>query len=146
MVPEVYDGASLGQALCQACQGEERILLPRAKAGNSEILQELKKKPGLQIYDIATYETLYEKQDLIDEKQEFEQGHIDCAVFTSASTVRGFAEAVKGLDFSLVRAACIGKQTKAAADALGMKTYMAKQADMDSLVELVCRMKEEKEC
>lgn len=146
LVPEVYDGASLGQALCQACQGEERILLPRAKAGNSEILQELKKKPGLQISDIATYETLYEKQDLIDEKQEFEQGHIDCAVFTSASTVRGFAEAVKGLDFSLVRAACIGKQTKAAADALGMKTYMAKQADMDSLVELVCRMKEEKEC
>lgn len=146
LVPEVYDGASLGRALCQACRGEESILLPRAKAGNSEILEELSKKPGLKISDVATYETLYEKQDLIDEKQAFEKGDIDCAVFTSASTVRGFTEAVKGLDFSKVRAACIGKQTKAAADACGMKTYMAEQADMDSLVELVCRMMEEKEC
>ena len=55
----------------------------------------------------------------------------------SASTVRGFAKAVEGLDYSTVSAVCIGKQTQAAAAALGMKTYVAKQASMDSIVEVL---------
>ena len=37
-------------------------------------------------------------------------------------------------------AACIGKQTKAAADAMGMKTYMAKEATMEALTELVVEL------
>ena len=69
------------------------------------------------------------------------RGHIDYAVFTSASTVKGFAEAVEGLDYTKVTAACIGKQTKAAADAYGMKTFMAKQATIDSVVDLVVNLK-----
>ena len=42
---------------------------------------------------------------------------------------------MEGLDYSTVSAVCIGKQTQAAAAALGMKTYVAKQASMDSIVE-----------
>ena len=41
------------------------------------------------------------------------------------------------IDFTKVTAACIGKQTKAAADALGMKTYVAASATMDALTDLV---------
>lgn len=80
-------------------------------------------------------------------KQNFEAGHIDYAVFTSASTVKGFAEAVKGLDFGKVRAVCIGRQTKAAADALGMQTWMSKKASMDSILETLeelCKEEHEK--
>ena len=62
------------------------------------------------------------------------------AVFTSASTVRGFAACTKGLDYSLVRAVCIGPQTKKAAEELGMETYMAKEATIDSLVELALEL------
>lgn len=141
LVPEVFDGSSLGKALCQICQGGEHILIPRAKIGNKEILEELLKKPGLEISDIATYDTFYEIQEIIDQKKEFETGNIDCAVFTSASTVKGFAEATPGLDYSKVRAACIGKQTKAAADAYGMETYMAEKATIDSVLELVIKLK-----
>ena len=93
--------------------------------------------------DVATYRTCYESQDVIDEAAEFEKGKIDCAVFTSASTVRGFAETVQGLDFSKVKAACIGKQTRAEAEKYGMQTWMAKKATMDSLVQLVIDMKNE---
>ena len=93
--------------------------------------------------DVPTYRTCYENQDIIDEVAEFEKGKIDCAVFTSASTVRGFAEAVKGLDFSKVKAACIGKQTRAQAEEYGMQTWMAEKATMDSLVQLVIDMKNE---
>lgn len=143
LMPETFDGASLGKALCEVCKGEERILIPRAKIGNHEILEELQKKPGLQISDIATYDTFYEKQEIIDQKKEFEEGAIDCAVFTSASTVKGFVEATPGLDYRKVRAACIGKQTKATADAYGMETYMAKEAAIDSVLELVIELKQQ---
>ena len=47
LMPEVFDGQSLGKALCEACSGNEKILLPRAKIGGKEIIQELRKKPGL---------------------------------------------------------------------------------------------------
>ena len=46
-------------------------------------------------------------------------------------------EGTKGLDYTKVKAACIGKQTKAAADAYGMQTCMAKKATIESLIELV---------
>ena len=93
---------------------------------------------GAQVDDIATYTTRYEKSRLIDEKKELET-----VVFTSASTVKGFVEGTKGLDYTKVKAACIGKQTKAAADAYGMQTRMAKKATIESLIELVEEMKQE---
>lgn len=145
LTPDVFDGAALGAALCKACRGGEKILIPRAKIGSREIVEELSKNAALKIDDIATYDTFYEEQDVIDQKREFENGTIDCAVFTSASTVRGFVEATPGLDYGRVRAACIGKQTKAAADAYGMKTRMAEKATIDSLLELVAEMKKEGE-
>ena len=103
--------------------------------GSQELLEELKAVKGIQIQDIATYDTVYESQELIDEQKEFNQGNIDYAVFTSASTVRGFAQAVKDIDYSKVKAVCIGKQTQAAAAELGMQTAVARMATMDSVVE-----------
>ena len=99
------------------------------------------KKTGAQVDDVPTYETGYVSSPLINEKKEFEEGTIDLAVFTSASTVKGFVESTKGLDYSRVRAACIGKQTRAAADSYGMQTYMSEKATIDSLVELVVKIK-----
>ena len=81
----------------------------------------------------------------IDEKKEFEAGNINCVVFTSASTVKGFVEGTKGLDYTKVKAACIGKQTKAAADAWGMETYMSEKATIDSLITLVEKLKRSEE-
>ena len=137
LMPQVYDGKALGEALARECRPGERVLVPRAAIGNQELITELQKVEKLVIDDVATYDTLYESPALIDERAEFEDGRIDYAVFTSASTVKGFARAVEGLDFRKVRAVCIGKQTKAAADALGMETYMSKKATMDSVVECV---------
>ena len=57
------------------------------------------------------------------------------AVFTNASTVRGFAAALPERDLCAVTAVCIGKQTQAAAQELGMQTTVAEQATLDSLVD-----------
>ena len=145
VMPKLFDGASLGKMLCEKCSGTEKILLPRAEIGSQEIIEELKKKAGITIDDIGIYETLYEKSEITDEKKEFEAGSINCAVFTSASTVKGFVKAVPALDYSKVKAACIGKQTKAAADKYSMETYMSKEASIDSLLELVIELKKNSE-
>lgn len=142
LMPEVYDGDSLGEALAQTLRGGEKILIPRAEAGNKN-LTALLERAGAFVEDVPTYRTCYEKSVLIDEKKEFETGSIDCVVFTSASTVKGFVEGTEGLDYTKVKAACIGKQTKAAADEYGMETYMAKKATIESLIALVEQMKQE---
>ena len=143
-MPSVYDGDTLGKELAEQLSGKEKILIPRALAGNQNLVLELE-KTGAQVDDIPTYHTEYENSPLIDEKKEFEEGNIDLAVFTSASTVKGFVNSTKGLDYSKVHAACIGKQTKAAADAYGMITYMSEKATIDSLIELVMTLKRSEE-
>lgn len=135
LIPAVYDGGALGRELAAQCTPGMSVLIPRAAIGNRELIDELSKVENLSITDIATYDTVYESSEVFDEKAEFESGSIDYAVFTSASTVKGFAEAVKGLDFRCVKAICIGRQTKAAADALGMQTWMSEKATMDSVAE-----------
>lgn len=141
-VPSLYDGETLGRELCEKLEGNENILIPRAKIGSREIIDELTKKSGIAVDDIPTYDTIYEKQEIIDQKAAFEKGEIDCAVFTSSSTVKGFAAAVPGLDLTKVKAACIGKQTKATADSYGMNTYMAEKATIDSVIDLVINLKD----
>lgn len=136
LIPEIFDGEALGKALAEKLSGTEKLLIPRAALGGRELIEELQKK-GVVVDDIPTYDTLYETPGAVDEKAEFDAGTVDYAVFTSASTVRGFEQAVKGIDFSKVKAVCIGRQTKAAADALGMETYMAEKATMDSVVSCV---------
>ena len=143
LIPMNFDGASLGREMARVCEPGARILLPRAAMGNREILEELGKRTDLQVDDVATYDTLYQSQELVDEAREVEQGEIHCAVFTSASTVRGFVRACPGLDYTKVKAACIGKQTCQAAESWGMEAYTAQQASMDSLLDLVIRLKAE---
>ena len=144
LMPSVYDGDHLGAELAEIIKeenpdGTEKILIPRAEKGNRNLAEQLR-EAGAQVDDLPTYQTLYRKQDLIDVKGEFEKERIFCAVFTSSSIVRAFAQANEGLDFTKVRAACIGKQTKATADSFGMRTSMAEKATMDDLAELVYRM------
>ena len=106
-------------------------------------MEALETREDLLITDLPIYDTVYEQSELVDEAKAFDKNKMFCAVFTSASTVRGFVEAVPGLDYTKVTAACIGRQTKEAADAYGMQTYMAEIATIDALVDLVVRLKTE---
>ena len=77
-------------------------------------------------------------------KRELEQGAETYVLFTSASTVKGFAAAAGDIAYTDVQAICIGAQTKAAADAYGMQTYMAECATIDSLIEKLEEVHREK--
>ncbi|MDO4519228.1 MAG: uroporphyrinogen-III C-methyltransferase [Eubacteriales bacterium] len=139
-VPSVYDGDHLGEELAKMTGPADRILIPRAEIGN-QVLVECLEHSGAKVEDVPTYRTIYAKSEVFDEKTCFENNEIDCVIFTSASTVKGFVEATKGIDYSKVTAACIGKQTKAAADQYNMKTFMSEKATIESLIELVEKMK-----
>lgn len=128
LMPEIYDGVHLGMLLGETAKCGEKILIPRAKEGNPQLIQEIEKRSEAKVTDLPIYETVYETV-------RFEPENIDMAVFTSASTVKGFAQAVRYMDFKEIQAVCIGKQTEAAAKKLGMNTITAKEATIDSLVE-----------
>ena len=140
-LPSVYDGEALGRELRDVCAPGSRVLIPRAAIGNPELIAELEKGEGLTIADVATYDTEYEASELIDVRGMIERGpegsapSVDLAVFTSASTVRGFAAAVEGADLSRVNAVCIGRQTAAEARNRGMRTWIAEKATLEALVK-----------
>ena len=153
-MPSVYDGETLGRELARkirqaAVKGNlqkpaeadppVRILIPRAAIGNPELTEELQKAGNVEISDIAIYDTRYVSPELIDVRTQLRNGEIDYAVFTSASTVRGFSAVMKDTDLSGVMAVCIGRQTRAAAEARGMETRMAEKATLGALVEAVMR-------
>ena len=134
-VPSVFDGETLGRELRQVCKPGEKLLVPRARIGNQALIDELRKGGGLTVTDLPTYDTAYASSPVIDEKAALTAGEIDYAVFTSASTVKGFAEAVGEMDYSTVKAVCIGRQTALAAAALGMQVRVAEKATLASLAD-----------
>lgn len=135
LMPEIYDGEHLGEAL-GAVLSSEAVLIPRAKIGNPELIQEIRKRSEAVIEDLPIYDTQYEAYEFINYREEFEQGKTDYVMFTSASTVRGFVQAAEGLDCSKVQALCIGKQTKMEADRYGMHTFLAEEPTLEAMVRL----------
>ena len=133
-LPTAYDGETLGRELAAKCVPGTRILIPRAAIGNRELPATLA-AAGCAVTDVATYDTVCAEPGAVDLQAELASEEIDFAVFTSASTVRGFAQSCRGADFTKVRAVCIGRQTAAAATALGMPTRTAGKATLEALAE-----------
>lgn len=142
LIPPTYDAQHLGKALAAHLSPGDGVLIARAKEGSAQLIEELQTVSGLVIDDIATYDTVYAESPIL-EPEILPNGNV-WAVFTSASTVRGFRAAAKGADLTGVKALCIGKQTEAQAAQYGMNTHTAQQATVESLVALaVATVKEE---
>ena len=105
----------------------------RSAQGGSELTAKLRESE-ITFADVATYETIYrtDQGDLL--RTELANGTLDVVTFTSASTVRGFVEAVDDLDFQAFTALCIGQQTAAQAQSYGMQVKIAKTATIDSMI------------
>ncbi len=141
LVPGTYDGAHLGRALAEACNAGDRILIPRASAGNRALTDcLLEARRGLHVDDAALYDTVCGSDDPARLRDELQAGDLDYVLFTSASTVRGFAASAGDIDFTRIKAVCIGSQTREAAAALGMQTWVSEKATADSLIECVTEL------
>lgn len=132
-LPSVSDGETLGTELYRRCAPDARILIPRSASGGQELIQELE-RDGRLIDDIPIYHTVYSVSCLLDIRTVLEEDNC-FAVFTSASTVTGFAESISGIDYRKIRAVCIGKQAGEAARALGMQIWIADKATQEALTK-----------
>lgn len=138
IVPKVYNAKNLGELLAKEADSDSEILVVRAKEGSKELIPPLK-EAELDVKDIPTYETFYEMDDILSEiiQTAFCNGEIDAVTFTSASTVKGFVNALADFDFTQVKAVCIGEQTAAEARKYGMQIQISDEASMDSMMELI---------
>ena len=102
LVPEQYDGDHLGEALAGRVKVGEKILIPRARIDNQTLVRRLE-EVGAQVTDLPVYDTEYESFPWVEYDREFASK--DCwAMFTSASTVRGFVKSAGDMDLSKVTA------------------------------------------
>ena len=131
LVPEVYDSDHLAQAM-ESVEGP--VLLCRASRG-SQALPELFSARGIPFDDIPCYDTVYESPDA-GAVLPLLEGET-WVTFTSASTVRGFVQSLPGADLSHVLGLCIGEQTAREARQYGLTVRVAREATMESLVELI---------
>lgn len=134
LVPPTYDARTLGVTLAAKLEPGDKVFIARAKQGSPELTEQLRSVPWADVQDVAIYETALTRPPIL-EPMELLDGDT-WAVFTSASTVRGFAAAAGTEELSAVRALCIGHQTEAQALKYGMTTKVSAAATIDSLVDL----------
>lgn len=140
-VPKVYCAQALGELVAEKAVPGSQVLVLRAREGSGELLPPMQ-RAGLIVKDIGIYETVYRKQEHLQErlKEMFQAGEIDAVTFTSGSTVRGFAETFAGnLDLHRVQAICIGEQTAVEAAKYGMQIQVAEKASIESMVEKIVK-------
>lgn len=138
VVPKTYSAEYLGAELAANAAKDSIVTIVRAAAGSEELIPPLT-DAGITTQDVALYHTLYQTHDEVSEKlaQMFMAEQIDAVTFTSASCVEGFVRALKDLDYKIVPAVCIGEQTAAQAEKYGMKTMIAEEATIDSMINLL---------
>ena len=133
-MPEVYDGLHLARGLAEITY-DTPVLMIRAKEGSPELTAELAARK-INFTELPLYETIYEQTGIIPRGA-------DTAIFTSASTVKGFVASVgEDADFSRMVGACIGAQTAAEARKHGIPAAVAREATMDALVELITALRD----
>lgn len=138
-MPERYYAKELGNVLGQQLEADTKVYIFRALEGSEELTKELD-RAKLEYVDVATYETVYESNSHLIEKLEdaFQNEQIDMVTFTSASTVKGFVNTMKNIDFTKVQAICIGEQTAREAEKYRMHIKIAQEPSMESMAQCIC--------
>lgn len=141
LMPEVYDGASLGTLLGERLTTGSRVLIPRSSIGNPKLISCMEERAAalgktISVTDLAIYETVTKQNELIPVAHLFEQDEIDGVFFTSTSTVRAFLQTNPKVDPTRIHALCIGEMTAQAAREAGMRVEVAKEASVEGLLQL----------
>jgi uroporphyrinogen III methyltransferase/synthase len=138
-LPETYNARSLAQGLTSLVGKDEKIAVFRAREGSQD-LNEVFDQAGIDYVDVPVYQTLFNTEDCEFSRAVIERGEFDFASFTSASTVKGFVRALPDLDFTGIKAVCIGEQTAKEAKRHGMQVVIAPKATLESMAETLVNL------
>lgn len=133
LVPEIYDSEHLGKLLSDNLNSSSSVLILRAKEGSNELIQALQSK-NIEFTEVSTYRTEYTNNNSENLKNMIETNCVNTITFTSASTVTGFVNSINLDKYNSFTALCIGNQTAKKAEFYGMKTKIAKNATIDSMI------------
>ena len=139
LTPAVHDGGAFGKELAKVIEPGEHVLIPRAVQGGASLIDEISQVKDVIITDLPIYETV--QRSATDEALRVLVGDDveTMLVFTSASSVKGFLAVTEDMDYNHCRCACIGNQTKRAAQKLNIPCYVSEEARMESLLDLVLK-------
>lgn len=132
-MPDTFTGEALAVGLGDL--NDQRILLPRARIGSPQIVEELRRQGAL-VNDIALYDTVTAVPETAA-LAALSQGY-EAITFTSPSSVRGFLELSGGKPLTPAVVACIGPVTAKAAAEYGLPaTLVAAEYTLDGLVQVL---------
>ena len=143
LVPPAYSADQLGRLLAQTAAPGERVLLLRAKEASPDLPRRLE-EAGVPFDDRPLYQTVPCSQGASLLRGLLERGELDYVTFTSASTVRAFDGLRGQAPLEGVTGICIGEKTQAAARQLGIPTAVAREATIQSLVDRLVELHQEK--
>lgn len=138
LIPQEYRGSALPAAMAPLLSQGDRVLMPRGDLADRALPDALRAL-GAEVDEIVAYRTLREAgldQELL---AELSRGQVHYVTLTSGSTVAGLLERLGGTEpLSGVRLACIGPETKKAAEAAGLHVDVtAARATAEGLVEAI---------
>lgn len=138
LMPKEFYTKDLGECLASHVKEGESVILLRAREGSLELLLPLKEK-GIPVIDVPLYDTILGGKAWLAPRilRELQEGAIDCVTFTSASTVKGFVKSFPDLDFSTIRAVCIGHKTKEEAEWYGFLAVAARETTVEAVIEKI---------
>jgi uroporphyrinogen III methyltransferase/synthase len=111
----------------------DRVLLPRADIATDTLLAGLKDL-GWQVDDVTAYRTVRAAPPPAETREALKGGGFDAVLFTSSSTVRNLV-GIAGKPHDTTVLACIGPQTAATAEELGLRVdVLSPKADVATLV------------
>ena len=142
-IPDYVPSEFLSERIATGVGGLQgkRILLPRADIASKKLPLLLRDRGAL-VDEIVAYQTVLPRELNRDRLKEVLQSGVDVITFTSPSTVRNFAIALRYVDVSKdlghARIACIGPVTAEAARDLGLNVnVVADPYTIDALVEAI---------
>ena len=112
----------------------DRVFLPRADIATDVLLAGLQEL-GWAVDDVTAYRTVRAAPPPAETREALKGGGFDAVLFTSSSTVRNLV-GIAGKPHESTVLACIGPQTKATAEELGLRVdVLAEKPDVATLVE-----------
>ncbi|HEY3364658.1 MAG TPA: uroporphyrinogen-III synthase [Symbiobacteriaceae bacterium] len=138
LVPPEFRGAALPAAMAPLLRPGDRVLMARANLADPAVAADLRAL-GAVVDDVVAYRTLLEGGDVAGLQAALRRGEIHYATFTSSSTVTSLLERLGGREpLAGVRIACMGPETKKAAEAVGLTVHvLARQVTIDGLVNAI---------
>ena len=131
-IPTEYNASALAKGLVDKITG--RVLIVKAITA-SKSLTEIFQRENIQYTEIVAYETCFVENGKVDLTADY-------VTFTSASAVHGFVCNVGEEYLQNVTGICIGETTASVANAYNIKTFTAKEATIDAVVNLIKELKQ----